>query len=253
MTWRSTRKLTIVAIILTFFALCGASLYYKYKPLPNCFDGKKNGTETGIDCGGGCLKVCAVNIRPLKSLWARAIEINKGTYTVVALIENNNLNLGTPKASYNVKILNRAGVVIGQRGNTTFINPNEKFVIFETGFNVGSDTPAKVFVDFNPISDWQSPRASKAVLTVTRQDFATDTMPVLQASITNTSVYNLAEVLVPVVISDEAGNAISASATFLGDVVAGESRDLTFTWREPFTAPPAYVDFYPRANSYLLK
>ena len=28
---------------------------FEFKPAPNCFDGKKNQEETGIDCGGSCI------------------------------------------------------------------------------------------------------------------------------------------------------------------------------------------------------
>jgi hypothetical protein len=178
--------------------------------------------------------------------------INKGEYTIVALMENPNLNLGSPKASYTVQLLNRGGTVIGERTGTTFINPNEKFVVFEPNFTVGSDTPTRAFISFASIDNWQKPAVDKAVLTVVRRDFSTTTAPTLRVSLNNTSVYDLAEVLVPVVISDQAGNAISASATFVDNLTAGASREVNFTWREPFTAPPVFVDFYPRANNFLL-
>lgn len=253
MTWRQSHQLTIIAIILAFLGLVVFGAYYKYKPLPTCFDGRQNGTEAGIDCGGGCVKVCPNEVQALKVLWARPLMINKGEYTVMALIENPNATLGATNIPYAITLLNKVGTKIGERTGVAIANPKEKFLVFESGFTVGQEVPTRAFIDFSAAVDWKIPRVPKPILSIARQSFSTGTTPVLKASITNTSVYALGKVSVPIVVSDEAGNAISGSATFVEGLAPKETKNLTFTWREPFAGVPTFIDFYPQVNNFDIK
>ena len=50
MDYRIRKQITIVAIVVLFFVIAGAWLYFVLKPEPTCFDGIKNQDEEEIDC-----------------------------------------------------------------------------------------------------------------------------------------------------------------------------------------------------------
>ena len=63
MTWSGRRQLKIVGLLFLVSAIIAFSIIWpKINKPPTCFDGKKNGVETGIDCGGGCKLQCREQI-----------------------------------------------------------------------------------------------------------------------------------------------------------------------------------------------
>ena len=53
---------------LVFFGVLGWGIYLgAFQAPPSCFDGKRNGAEEGIDCGGSCAHIClSGSFRPLR-------------------------------------------------------------------------------------------------------------------------------------------------------------------------------------------
>jgi len=90
--WAFWRRTQYVAGIMVFLSLVSLVVYAKYFYEPaNCFDGLLNGDERGIDCGGGCVRICAIDVLPPKALWAQSFRVTDGQYNAVAYIENKNL------------------------------------------------------------------------------------------------------------------------------------------------------------------
>src|SRR5436190_24111663 len=105
LSWGARRKIFYFSIIFGAVAIALVILIYPYfNREPTCFDNKMNGSESGLDCGGGCQKVCTPAALQLVTLWARAFEVLPGKYNVMAYIENQNRECGIPMISYEFQL-----------------------------------------------------------------------------------------------------------------------------------------------------
>ena len=68
-------------------------------PAPTCFDGKANGLENGIDCGGNCNLMCTDEVKPLIVEWSSFIK-TKIQIKILNLNTNYFLCLKPKKSSY---------------------------------------------------------------------------------------------------------------------------------------------------------
>lgn len=104
-----------------------------------CFDGKQNGDETGVDCGGYC---ASCEIRTLLPIQVNNIKyFSAGNKSViVSEIANTNLNYGVSKFSYVFDIYDKNGERIKSETDNSFIYPSEvKYLI-----NVADVSPSEI-------------------------------------------------------------------------------------------------------------
>jgi hypothetical protein len=250
LSWNKRRQLVYFSSILAFFLVLAIGYYLYNKPKPSCFDGKENGTETGLDCGGSCLKVCVEEVIPISTIWIRPFEIISGQYTVVGVFENRNRDLGVGRLFYKIRLINSFGATVGERSGETFVNPQEKFVIFEPGFDLKGEKPVRVFIDFDQAPNWAKPVAPKSTMSVIRKSLEIENGARIHAVLTNESPYDLQNIVVPVLLSDESKNTFTGSQTVVDTLARGASVDIYFTWPTVFDQNPAFVDFYPRVNLF---
>lgn len=76
---------------------------------PTCFDGDMNGAERGVDCGGACERICAMDVTAPRVLWAQSFEITSGLYNAVGYVENRNPVEGTKNLRYEFRLVDGAG------------------------------------------------------------------------------------------------------------------------------------------------
>ena len=108
MGWSTKRQLLIVFILLATFlaALAFFALPYILKA-PTCSDKKQNGGESGIDCGGPCVKLCLSQVNDLKVIWQRAFKVTSGAYDVLAYVTNQNYDAGIKRLFINSASMTR--------------------------------------------------------------------------------------------------------------------------------------------------
>lgn len=151
--WSRKRKrrylLMIGLVVLLILMLIG----YQYANRPSsCFDGIQNGQETGLDCGGECQLVCREEVRNIVVWWERPFQVAHGIYNVVAYFENQNLESGLREITYEFRLYDRDNILISQPViGSTFIEPNKRSAIFESGISTGDREPYTAF--FKIISD----------------------------------------------------------------------------------------------------
>ena len=76
MTWALKRQIFYVGVLVLFFSIAGFLIIYpKLSKSPTCFDGRQNGEELGVDCGGACAKACVAQVDNISVLWSRAFKI----------------------------------------------------------------------------------------------------------------------------------------------------------------------------------
>jgi len=222
-----------------------------YKP-PTCFDGKMNGDEAGIDCGGSCQLLCTARSLPLVSRGdPKVLKIAEEIFSAVALVENPNTSGEIYKASYIFKIYDDSlsSIPIKEIKGETFVPKSSTFAIYEGPFSLGEGaSPSRATLEWVEESFvWQ--RNEKQVLelsisgpSLTRED----TSPRLDADIENMSLERVSHIDLVALIYDETGSIFAASKTFVDSLDVGESAPIVFTWPRPFEKQAYNVDIIVR-------
>lgn len=244
--WRLEKKFTIFFIVFGTIALVVFLFVYFSLPEPTCFDGKQNQDEEGADCGGSCTP-CVKQPKDIITLWTRTFSVKENVYDVAALIENPNVFYGLSGFKYIFKVYNSNNVMVAVKEGKTFLSPQDKFVILETGIKTTGKL-GRVFMDIDYSSGWKYIDREKPAVIVSEKKFVNFPFPTLQASLYNQSIFPVRDVYVAGILYDEQGNAIGASTSKL-DEIKGESRSLvTFTWPEPFEKEPVSSEILIRVD-----
>lgn len=250
MTWALKRQLFYLVI---FLGVLGVFIFFVIFPYlniePSCTDGRRNGAETGVDCGGLCSRACIEDIAPVSILWSRAFKVVDGRYNAVAYIENHNKNKAVRKINYRFRFADANNVYIGMREGSTVIPPSGNFAVFEPAVGLGYSIPVYTTFEFTEVPFWsQVSEDTGSQVKVLVSDIkleGEDTAPRLSATIKNNSLLAIPEVDVVAILYDELGNAISISQTYV-EVLAGEEvREVTFTWPEKFSGKVLSTEIIP--------
>lgn len=233
--WAVWRRIQYGFGFFSFWGFLGLLIYFInfYQPA-NCFDLVMNSDETGVDCGGSCVRICAVDVIPPQIVWAESFRITDGQYNAVAYIENKNQIAATPELKYTFQLLNN-GIVVAERQGTTVLPPNSSYPVFEGRIftdAVEEVTETKLVLE---AADMWIPA------TVGHNQFrsldirlsSADSRPRLDVKLENTELTAVNDVEVVATIFNEAGRPVTASKTFTEKINARSSKDIVFTWPTP--------------------
>lgn len=257
LSWGAKRQMFYFGIV--FLAVVIAILILIWPMLnrePTCFDGKMNGAESGLDCGGGCAKVCTPEALQLVTLWARAFKVVDGKYNLMAYVENQNRESGIPLMSYEFKVYDENNIFIGRQSGSTFVTSNDRTAIFEAGIETGNRVPERVSFEFTSVPTWiKINRDQKNALAVSADDKVLSnplSTPKLEAYIVNKTLNEIKDLDVFAVLYDEAGNVITVSKTLIELLPKNDKVPVVFTWPEPLSARPTRIDIFPQVNVFEL-
>jgi len=237
--WSVKRKRVIFSLIfLTLIVLVGMPLFFLFYQAPSCFDGKQNGDETGIDCGGSCQLICTDQTLPLISKGdPRVLETRPGVYNVVALAENPNILAEILHARYTINLFEESSFIpVKTIESEVFVPSNGPFIVFEGPIDMGERHPIRVTLEWHTDSFiWQrNTKTFKDIVArdavLTREDIA----PRVSAMLVNNSQDHVSNIELTVLVSGEDGNLIAASKTFVEDLPKGASSPVVFNWPAPF-------------------
>lgn len=233
--WSTRRKATYLSVVLSiFFILIITPVFILWYKAPTCFDGKKNGSETGIDCGGKCQLLCSFEGLDPIILWSRAFKITDGVYSAVAYIQNPNINSDTT-TTYIFRLYDSDNVLIGTKENQTYIPKNKTVAIFEPNIDTQSKVPARVTFEFTQKLVWRKTDVRPVELTVTQKSISGETTrPRIDAIVENNSTEDIGRVEVVAIVYDDNRNAIASSRTFIDKLNRDQSVGIAFTWLLPF-------------------
>ena len=230
LTWSGRRKAlytSVVGIIGLMVLVVGYQAFFSAPPL--CTDGKQNGSEHGVDCGGSCSLVCRGEARAPVVSWARAFETAPQTYTAAAYIQNNNVGVGARGVEYTFQLFDDQNKLVVERTGRADLPPVPTVPIVETGINVGHRTVSRALFSFFAEPVWtRAGRMPK--LAVSGQKLSADASR-LEADISNDS-FEDARATVIAVLFDAEGVARAASKSTL-TVPPRSSAPITFTWGMP--------------------
>lgn len=237
--WSQRRKRIIFLIVLLVFVLLvGLPLFFLFYKVPTCFDGKMNGDETGIDCGGSCRLLCTAESLPLISRGdPRVLTVAEGVFEVVAMIENPNPTGVIENARYTIKLYDSSSTLpLKIIEGLTYIPKGKVFAVFEGPFNIDGNVPTRATLEWDESSlSWQSYNDSAPQIEIVDLNLSSrDTRPRIDANVRNTSLERISNIDLTVLVSNSQGNIFAASKTFVNSLSSGEEAPIVFTWPQPF-------------------
>lgn len=257
MTWSSKRKIQYITGVTSIILLIiAAFVYFKFiKHTPDCFDKIQNQNERGVDCGGVCSLMCISDTKPLIPLWTRPVKITGDVYSVVSYIENQNTGNGVKSVPYEIRLFDERNILVSEpiKGET-FIGPNDRTAIYASYVKSGNRIPKTAFLKFlsQPQYTKIDPRFDTQNIVIERDELTDlDTAPKMTATVKNATLDTYVKIPVVVIIYDANKNVIGSSQTFIEKLGPEESRDIFFSWPEPFPGIPARREIIPRINPFI--
>lgn len=249
------RRIIIVALIIMVFLIALISLRIENNKEVNCFDGLENGTETGIDCGGECVKVCQEEINNLVVWWERPFKVANGVYNTIAYVENQNLYSGIQKLNYEFRLYDKNNNLVSEPiAGETFIEPNKRTAIFESGITTGDNDAYTSFFHINSVQNWSrvDQDYSYNLFTIGEPILTNqDTAPKLSAIVKNESFINFKDIPVVVILYNNEDNAIASSQTYIDSLNQGTETQVFYSWPEPFGDSVSRIEIIPRTDPFI--
>ena len=246
--WATRRQLSFILSFILLLILTIVVLIVFNRHIPSCTDNEQNQGELSVGFGGPCLKVCSIETRDLIVLWTRVFPVREGIYDVVAFVENPN-PFGLSDLAYRFRLFDNENVSIKDIVGHTFVNPHERFLIFESNVNVGFRSPTRAFIEIISTPKWlRLSDIRRPDLTISnqrndrRQNFS------VAATLVNNSSFDANDIEISAILFDNAGNAIHASRTWVASLGSADSSDIIFTWPVYFASSTASADILSRVN-----
>ena len=238
--WSRRRKRIILsAVIFVLVFVIGLPVFLLVYKSPTCFDSKRNGDETGVDCGGSCQLLCTADSLPLIVRGdPRILTIAPNTFEVVALVNNPNITGEVYRAGYTFRLY-APGVALPVKTieGTAHVPRNSNFVLFEGPFVLEAGAnPTRATLEWKEETFvWtrnETPLPNiRAVETTLSGE---DTRPEVSAVIENLTLDDVSNLDLSVIISDDVGNVFAAAKTFIETLPANARMPAVFTWPNPF-------------------
>jgi hypothetical protein len=230
LTWSGRRKALYTSVVSLLAFLVAIFVYQSFFTAPPlCTDGKQNGDEHGVDCGGSCSLVCPAEARPPVVSWARSFEAAPGSYTAAAYIQNNNPGAGARRVAYSFQLFDADNILVVERDGVADLPPAATIPIVETNIAVGNTTPVRTFFAFSQTPVWVR-AGQQPVLSSTNQVLSSDASR-LEAVAHNDSLVPVHAQLTAVLF-DSQGVARAASKSAVTIAPRGQV-PIVFTWGEP--------------------
>lgn len=258
MVWAERRKLVYMSGVLLFFGIVGFYIYHKATSVPpTCFDNKRNGGESGVDCGGACLQYCPNELADPKVRWRRSFEVTPGIVTAVAYVEHGYPTSSAEKVRYQFKLYDEKNSIIIERIGETYLGPMGRTAIVESLIPTGNIKVATTRFEFLPPIPWvkSDPVFSQIVIKTDNtllEAYSGGTR--LTVTLDNQSRYSFANMDAVALLYDSSDNVITASKILVPKLSGLAKQTVYFTW--PNKIDPKSVraiEVVPRFNPFSAK
>jgi hypothetical protein len=251
MNWDTKRKIMYGAAFLTLITTVFVLFFYDtIFPAPTCYDGKKNGYELEIDCGGVCSLVCKEDVKPLSVVWSKAIKVDKNMYDLVAMVSNTNIDNASREVGFNFNLYDSNGVITANYFGSTTVPLDGKFPLIIQNIRLQSapDTVLTTLTDGAHYKVKENP-ASPTIKIVNRRYEATSISRVY-ATLRNTKQVEINGLEVRVLLFDEQDNVYAVGRTVVPLFKKESVKDIVVTWNEVLKKAPTRIGIYPIFNPF---
>lgn len=254
--WRSRQQFKYFFLVSTLLLIAGVAGLFFYANTPgSCSDGTQNNDELGVDCGGSCARLCASEVSAVITHWARAFPVRDALYDAAALIENPNFDAGVRAVSYSFKLYDAKNLLVGERTGKTYLNPGERFVLYENGISArsGANAPQRTFFEFTGEIVWETTDAPREQEVISRDTgffpAPPPGAPKVTTTLVNRSAKDLENLEVVALLFDAEENVSDISKTTVLRLAAGETQSVTLLL-SPDSAAPARIEIFPHRNMF---
>lgn len=242
MDWSQKRKIIYaVMFAVAVIAIVSYPVYQIVHEDPVCFDGKMNGTETGVDCGGTCVKACTSEMKSIRTAWVKTFPLEGGMYDLGAYIENLNSSTGIKKLRYTLRILDAKGSVLAERKGESELPPSSGLLLFKTGITLSGDIDhADIVFNEEDINHWTRATIAPSMITTKNQVLKnTDTKPRFDALLVNNDLVNkVSNLTLGAIVYDAMRHPVAISSTYVSEIEKDSQQPIFFTWPNRFTKNP---------------
>lgn len=249
MSWAERRRLIILSILgaiaVAFFVTIAITVFYK---TPTCTDGIQNQGEVGIDCGGSCAHLCALQVQPPVVLFTKAIVNNAGRTDIVAAVENKNVRAQSRNVPYRITLYGIRESLIQELTGVLDLPPGATTLVYLPGVMAGNQKVTQAFLSIESSAPyWLSvQKDSRLVPTVANTTLSGATSsPRIDAVLSNDSVIALYDVPVIVLVHNDRGDVIAVSKTIVPTIPAQGNATAVFTWNAAFSDMPTSIEVIP--------
>ena len=230
--WARRRKIIYAFIVLILLVLVvGVPSFLIFYKAPTCFDGKQNGSEAGVDCGGRCEKLCQSEFLSPSVIWTRMEKVSSGIYNVAAYIINpNNLSeaMGVP---FKVSLYDSFGKAIASKSGIVDIPARRNTLAYSALIDTGKVNPTKASFEFSQSPLWVKATDKLKAINVINKDYTEQKdSSALEVNLYNDSLYDIRNLTVFAILYDRLGNTIGFSKTVVDEIGAKSSAIAPFTW-----------------------
>ncbi len=257
MTWAGERRLQYIGGIALFAVLVSGGVYWKYfKKTPTCSDNIQNGTETGVDCGGICVRYCKNEITNPKVRWQLPFVVTPTSTTAVAYIEHGFAGVSARTVNYKFDVYDADGSIIATRTGSTFVGTVGKSAIVEPLIQVDGSKVAQVRFSFVGDTIWEKtdPDVSTFVIKtdITRAE-AFEAGTRVRALLENKTDTTFTNMPVVVLLHNDDDNTIAASTKIVDSLPANQNKEIVFTWPDTTLVKKINrIEVLPRINPFTL-
>jgi len=221
------------------FYLCifGLIFYWLFGGLiiktPTCFDGIQNQNETGVDCGGGCVKCEIAELVPLKQVGdVRIFSLDSGKVILLAEILNSNQFFSSDKFSYAFIVYDIRNREIERVSGNDAIFALEKKFIFEPKISSLAKDINKIELLISDVS-WKKAYEtlrSDVVLSSQLETKKTDQGVRVSGNIKNQSSIIASEVKITAILYDQYDIEIFPGQTVISDLGGLEEKPFVISF-----------------------
>lgn len=216
----------------TILLLVVLLVFLFYDDSANCFDGIVNGDESGIDCGGSCVRICPASVTAPSVVWSDSFKIADGQYNAVAYVENINAIAATKSLEYTFTLYSQ-GQLVAERRGVAVLPPDSVYPIFEGRIITDGKEVTETRFTIEPVAVWQP--ATMGIEQFRVFDIrlrGADTLPRLTARIENTAIQSAQNVEIVTTLFNEDNEPLTASQTFIEELQGRNNQEVVFTWPE---------------------
>ena len=242
--WSFRRQLLYLAIPLVLVLAVAGYIFFNYiYSSPTCFDGAKNGDETGRDCGGSCQLLCTSDSLSPVVRWSESFAVTDSVWNAGAYVENPNINSESPKATYIFRLYDEKNTLITEVLGETFIPKNKKFLVFYPSINTQGKAVKRTEFEFIGNLTWLTSNTQTPDLKITHGAIEKgSTTPLISGTVENTGATPAGALELSVIVYDGRGNAIGISRTYVDGVTPRANAPFGFTWPRVFKETQAVCE-----------
>lgn len=216
---------------------------------PVCTDERQNGSETGVDCGGACPRLCRGEAVEPRALWQKVFNQDGGVTSALLYGENLNMDAGAFDARYYVKVYDAVGILVAEKEASAAIAPGGAFAVFAPNLFVGERVATRAVFEARPGTAWRRDMPPRSALRVQDTRWSLLPLPRIEVTAINTTDALLSGTFIAI-FYNASGNAVGASQT-VAELPPRGSAPLVFSWRAPFREMPVRAEIISAVRAVL--